>query len=185
MGKHFKKIIKKINKLLTKMDCNCVTRSDLFIATAVTVGSLFALKIFDDKPIAKTHIAPVPPAAPAAPAPAINRIIVTPYSNEQRVDPLMQLATGEEQRNAGRGSWVQVGFVKSEDGAKKPLFRQATIRHDRFLYRTLDDGLPVELLENKPHTSIRGRGRPELFDGDNVDVEGVPSTVTLYEKFRF
>ena len=76
----------------------------------------------------------------------------------------------------------QLGYLTSPHRERLPLFGRVLNRRDKWAYYTLEQGIKLPI-EYQRRMCTQSPGCDSLSSGDEVHVEKVPYTVTLYESF--
>ena len=76
----------------------------------------------------------------------------------------------------------QLGYLTSPQRERLPLFGRVLNRRDKWAYYTLEQGIKLPI-EYQRRMCTQSPGCDSLSSGDEVHVEKVPYTVTLYESF--
>jgi hypothetical protein len=76
----------------------------------------------------------------------------------------------------------QLGYLTAPNRERLPLFGRVLNRRDKWAYYTLEQGikLPIEV---RNRVCTQSPGCDSLSSGDEVQVEGIPFKVNLYESF--
>jgi len=76
----------------------------------------------------------------------------------------------------------QLGYLTAPNRGRLPLFGRVLNRRDKWAYYTLEQGIKLPIEVNR-RICTQSPGCDSLSSGDEVQVEGVPFKVNLYESF--
>ena len=76
----------------------------------------------------------------------------------------------------------QLGYLTAPNRERLPLFGRVLNRRDKWAYYTLEQGIKLPIEVNR-RICTQSPGCDSLSSGDEVQVEGVPFKVNLYESF--
>lgn len=119
-------------------------------------------------------VQPVQPVQPAMPS-EIQVILAEDYTDTLKnvyVPPVRFRET----------EFRQLGYLTSPHRERLPLFGRVLNRRDKWAYYTLEQGIKLPI-EYQRRMCTQSPGCDSLSSGDEVHVEKVPYTVTLYESF--